>query len=208
MALTEQQIVRYSRQILLKAVGGQGQEKLCADGAAITGKGSAQATAAAYLAAGGSPLSLSGRPAIAGEEGFLLDAADLGTGFRASAWPSITDANADLGKGEHQGTLGELPASFGGPPPWVALGWEGRRGTVMFRTENGCAACFVETAGRLSNGPSEASSVLLGALAALAFQRVSLGRSADLGGLTIDEDGTISPMAIVRCQRHAAETGA
>lgn len=207
MALNEQQIVRYSRQILLKAVGGEGQEKLCADGAAITGKGSAQATAMAYLIAGGSSVSLSGRPIVAGEEGFLIESADVGTALRASAWTAITDANRDLGKGEHQGTLGELPASFSGPPPWIALGWEGRRGAVVYRAENGCGACFIETASLLSNGPSDASSVLLGALGALVFQRLALGKSEDLGGLRMEEDGSISPLELKKCQRHAGANG-
>lgn len=203
MALNEQQIVRYSRQILLKAVGGEGQEKLCADGAAITGKGSAQATAVAYLVAGGSPVSLSSRPIVAGEEGFLVESADVGTALRASAWTAITDANRDLGQGEHQGTLGELPASFSGPPPWIALGWEGRRGAVVYRAENGCGACFIETASVLSNGPSDASSVLLGALGALVFQRLALGKSDDLGGLRMEEDGTIRPLELKKCRRHS-----
>jgi molybdopterin-synthase adenylyltransferase len=208
MALNEKQIVRYSRQILLKAVGGKGQERLCLDGAAITGRGSAQATAVAYLTAGGSPVSLSGRPALAGEEGFLIEAKDVGTALRASAWTSISDANGDLGQGEHQGILGELPASFGGPPPWLALGWEARRGAVVYRTENGCAACFVQTASVLSNGPSDASSVLLGALAALAFQRMVLGISTDVGGIRMEEDGTLSPIALKKCEQHAGGSGA
>src|SRR5690242_18538999 len=104
---------------------------------AVTGRGSAQATAVAYLAAGGSPLSLPNRPVVAGEEGFLLEWGDIGTAYRASTWASLMDANADLPRsGDRLGMLGELPASFAGPPPWVALGWSGRRGLVAFRAEN------------------------------------------------------------------------
>ena len=53
MSLTEAQVVRYSRQILLAQVGGKGQERLLASGAELVGHGVAQLTAAAYLAASG-----------------------------------------------------------------------------------------------------------------------------------------------------------
>ncbi|MEW6775793.1 MAG: molybdopterin-synthase adenylyltransferase MoeB [Bdellovibrionota bacterium] len=53
MALTEQQIDRYSRHILLKEVGGKGQEKLLNAKALILGAGGLGSPAALYLAAAG-----------------------------------------------------------------------------------------------------------------------------------------------------------
>jgi adenylyltransferase/sulfurtransferase len=51
--LTEQQIERYSRQIILEEVGGAGQEKLLSSKVLIVGAGGLGAPAALYLAAGG-----------------------------------------------------------------------------------------------------------------------------------------------------------
>ena len=53
MALTDQQIERYSRHIILAEVGGTGQEKLLASKVLIVGAGGLGAPAALYLAAAG-----------------------------------------------------------------------------------------------------------------------------------------------------------
>lgn len=53
MALTEEQIVRYSRQILVREVGGVGQERLLGATATVREGSVALQVAAAYLAAGG-----------------------------------------------------------------------------------------------------------------------------------------------------------
>ena len=53
MGLTEQQIERYSRHIILEEVGGQGQEKLLASKVLIIGAGGLGAPAGLYLAAAG-----------------------------------------------------------------------------------------------------------------------------------------------------------
>jgi hypothetical protein len=51
--LTDSQVERYSRQIVLAEVGGRGQERLLAARAAIVGRGEAAAFCATYLAAAG-----------------------------------------------------------------------------------------------------------------------------------------------------------
>jgi hypothetical protein len=60
MALSEDQIVLYSRQILLAEVGGKGQERLGAAGVVVRGGGVAEEIAARYLAAGGTPVGAGG----------------------------------------------------------------------------------------------------------------------------------------------------
>ena len=72
MALREDQILRYSRQILLKDVGGRGQEALLEGGARLEGSGPAGLTAAAYLAAGGTPVTASETRLEPAAAGFLV----------------------------------------------------------------------------------------------------------------------------------------
>lgn len=53
MSLTEQEILRYSRHIILPEVGGRGQKKLKAGSVLVAGLGPAGSAAALYLAAAG-----------------------------------------------------------------------------------------------------------------------------------------------------------
>lgn len=56
MALREDQILRYSRQILLREVGGRGQQRLLDAPVSLDGASDVLDVAAAYLAASGTPL--------------------------------------------------------------------------------------------------------------------------------------------------------
>ncbi|MBI3183906.1 MAG: ThiF family adenylyltransferase [Myxococcales bacterium] len=205
MPLSEPQIVRYSRQILLPEVGGAGQERLLARGALATGTGAAQATALAYLAAGGTPVAVRDRAVDASETGFLLTADEVGRPLSPSLRGALLDANPDsLVPASDRGRLAELPGSFHGPGPWVALGWSGDEGVVLWRNDRGCEGCFEASCAELSNGPAGAQAVLLGAMGALAFQRCVLGLAADLGGVRLAEDGSIAGLELSRCAAHAS----
>ncbi len=201
--LSEAQIVRYSRQILLHAVGGVGQKRLLSVGAAATGEGSAQAVALAYLASGGTPVSVADRPAARDEVGFLLSADDVGKPVGPAVRSALDDMNPDaMARPAAFGCIGEVPAAFSGPAPWVALGWDGESGVVVYRGEDGCSDCFVRAASELTNGSHMPQSVMLGALAALAYQRLVLGLSASLGALRLERDGAILAAAVKPCGRH------
>lgn len=197
MALSEEQIVRYSRQILLPNVGGKGQEKLLAAAVAVTGEGSAQWVAAAYLAAGGAPLQGNDSTVAPGETGFLFDSDDVGRPLAPALRSALLDANPDACReGSAPGCLAELPASFSGAGPWVGLGYSGERGALIFRSASGCQACFEKARQGLAKGPQGEGSVLLGALGALMLQRLALGMGPELGGLWVEPDGQLVSMEL------------
>jgi len=206
MSLTEDQIIRYSRQILLAQIGGRGQEKLLVSGAQLVGRGAAQATAAAYLAAGGIPV----RAAVqaharvrSDETGLLFARAEVGQPFALAFAKAASDLNPDALSGATCGLLGEVPADFSGFAPWVALGWRQGRGEVVYRSERGCAECFRGQLGGLTNVPPGPQSVLVGTMGALVFQRLCLGASDDLGLVTTDREGELQPAPVNRCSRCA-----
>lgn len=202
MSLTEDQIIRYSRQILLAQVGGKGQEKLLASGAELVGRGAAQATAAAYLAAGGIPVRATDSPTAnvrADETGFLFSADDVGHSFPTALRGAASDLNPDALCEGRRGLLGEVPADFDGPAPWVALGWRHGRGEVVYRSDQGCAECFRGQLSGLSGVPVGPPAVLVGTIGALVFQRLCLGASDELGVVTTDREGEFQSAAVTRC---------
>ena len=203
MSLTENQIIRYSRQILLAQVGGRGQEKLLTCGARLVGRGAAQATAAAYLAAGGIRVAPEEPKAQVHPEetGFLFSAADVGHPFAAALERATAEVNPDARRSVEGGLVGEVPAHFTGAAPWVALGWREGRGEVVYRSERGCADCFERQLGGLKAVPAGPPAVLVGTIAALAFQRLCLGASDDLGVVTTDGEGELQSAPVSRCLR-------
>lgn len=123
-ALTEDQIQRYGRQILLREVGGAGQRQLLARPVEVNGWSEALEVAVTYLAAGGSPLVLGPHPGT----GFLhgVTVAAVSPDAQTSAAPFISlcapgqEASAPLKVVVGPGwlTIGEVN------PPHDAPGYE------------------------------------------------------------------------------------
>ena len=158
MALSEDQIVRYGRQILLRDVGGRGQERLLTSPVRVIGSGPAIDDAVAYLVAGGTPVELVGPPL----RGFL-------SGVRLQ--PLISPPVVELVLDGEPTTLKSL----------VVVG-QG----VAFRTSAACDSCWTAmlSSTPLSPSPLPAGAGRgspVGALAALTAQRISLGWSEPLG---------------------------
>jgi molybdopterin-synthase adenylyltransferase len=201
MALREEQILRYSRQILLREVGGRGQEKLLAGGVRLTATGAAGLTAAAYVAAGGTAVESGPEPLAPGAEGFLVSAEEVGRPGSEVLARVLPELNADALPARGTGRLAELPAVWDGEGPWVALGGDGTRGVVVFRAAEGCAGCFEATTAALGAPPSGALGVGLGALGALILQRLLLGLGQALGACGWETPGVMTDLAVRRCGR-------
>nr|WP_240462308.1 hypothetical protein [Myxococcus sp. CA023] len=98
MALREDQILRYSRQILLREVGGRGQESLLAGTARLDGIGASGLTAAAYLAGGGTPVSGAGSLTLGPwAPGFLMGPSDVGLPVTEALAREVPALNPDAG---------------------------------------------------------------------------------------------------------------
>lgn len=176
MTLREDQIQRYGRQILLREVGGKGQEKLLHTTVAVRGEGAALDEAITYLAAGGTPLSgpVEDRPT----EGFLAGASleALNPDALAGGTPSIT-----------------LATSAGPETALVVLG----KG-VAYRRPDACPDCFALAVSQLEPGEGPPGT---GSLAALAVQRIALGWGDPLG--LVRWSGSRFETASPRCRQHA-----
>ncbi|HYO52539.1 ThiF family adenylyltransferase [Archangium sp.] len=201
MALREEQILRYSRQILLREVGGRGQEKLLAGGVRLTATGEAGLTAAAYVAAGGTAVEAGPELLAPGTEGFLVPAEEVGRPASEVFARVLPDVNADALPARGTGRLAELPAVWDGEGPWVALGGDGMRGVVVFRGAGGCTGCFEATTAALGAPPSGALGVGLGALGALVLQRLLLGLGPVLGACGWEAPGVLTDLGVRRCGR-------
>lgn len=201
MALREDQILRYSRQILLRQVGGRGQESLLDGGARLEGAGPAGLTAAAYLAAGGTPVMASGARLEPASVGFLVSAEDVRKPASEVLGRVLPEVNPDAASPRPGGRIAELPSAWNGEAPWVALGGDGTRGAVVFRGSQGCVWCFGENVRTLGAPPSGVLGVALGALGALVFQRLQLGMGPELGGRWLVAPGQLDDLELRRCAR-------
>jgi hypothetical protein len=201
MALREDQILRYSRQILLKDVGGRGQEALLEGGARLEGSGPAGLTAAAYLAAGGTPVTASETPLGPAAAGFLASVDDVGQPAAQVLARVLPEVNPDAVGTGGGGRIAELPTAWSGDAPWVALGGDGTRAAVVFRGSEGCVWCFGETVRTLGEPPTGVLGVALGALGALVFQRLRLGLGPPLGARGLEAPGKVTELEIRRCPK-------
>ena len=201
MALREDQILRYSRQILLKDVGGRGQEALLEGGARLEGSGPAGLTAAAYLAAGGTPVTASETPLGPSAAGFLVSVDDVGQPAAQVLARVLPEVNPDAVGTGTGGRIAELPTAWSGEAPWVALGGDGTRGAVVFRGSQGCVWCFGETVRTLGPPPTGVLGVALGTLGALVFQRLRLGLGPELGARRLEAPGRVTELEIHRCSK-------
>ena len=176
------------------------QRRFLTAGVRLATGGAAVQVAAAYLGASGIAISADGT-AKRGEEGFLLSQADTGVPRSAALQGALRDLNPDAIGSRATGCLGELPAAFSGPGPWIAIGGSPKQAALVYRSEQGCEACFGESATALGGPPEGVSSVLLGTLSALVYQRLCLTLSSNLGGLWINSAGRVSTMELRRCPR-------
>jgi hypothetical protein len=165
--LTDSQIERYSRQIVLPEVGGGGQERLLAARAAVAGRGEAVLFCAAYLAA-------------AGVGGLRLDGVNAGAPLAAalSLLTRNTDCAIDFAPAEPSDVAilcGEvLPAGAdsSGLLVWGCGSGDGVL-AARFPKGRGCIECIAA----LASGKDAAggSAQLLGSLLALLGLRALLG---------------------------------
>ncbi len=179
MALKEEQIVRYSRQILLPEVGGRGQERLLHFPVRVLAAGPGIDDAVAWLVAGGCPVQLS--PGIE-LDGFLFDCPlALFNPDAVTSAPAIAELMP-------WGTTSTAPVQ-------VVLG-----AGVAFRSAEACADCFTATTQILTRGSPDCAS-LAGSLGALIVQHLALGWAAPLGLFScVGSDFKATPPG--RCSRH------
>ncbi|HZA51438.1 MAG TPA: ThiF family adenylyltransferase [Myxococcaceae bacterium] len=183
MSLSDGEIVRYSRQILLREVGGRGQERLLASAVALGAGGAALSTAAAYLAASGIRV-LGGLPS---EAGFLLGFADS-LDFAMREDSRVQSSHPPVWLAEAPAHVPEEARSR------VVIGGVGSAAEIVF----GSAATEVRllrAAAPLGRVPP-ALAETVGALAALVVQRLILGLGDPVGRLRVDPTCTVELRAL------------
>ncbi|MGA9521584.1 MAG: MoaD/ThiS family protein [Myxococcaceae bacterium] len=199
-ALSEAQIQRYSRQILLREVGGAGQLRLLAASVRLEGAGAALLTAAAYVGAGGSRVNATERPILGVEMGFLASASDAAKPLDAV----VTDAGfeSSLGEGPGELVLREGPVTPVDGAGLIHLGGVGSEGRVVFAGEGTCPDCLASSLRELGAVPRGLED-LVGAVAALVQQRLAIGMGEACGIVTVSPPGMITGGPLLRCAAHA-----
>jgi adenylyltransferase/sulfurtransferase len=219
--LTEQQIERYSRQIILPELGGRGQQTLLSAAVAIVGGGALGTAAATYVAAAGV-----GRLTIAAPE-LQLDIEALNPDCQMTTLLApLTDASAqDIAR--HADAVlvcGAMPtvctllnaACVAHRTPLVWADIVGARGLITVlvgrRLESPCYTCVAPNLSRwLSGGDAaqvlaEATAALIGTLQATETIKVLVGLGAAPAARLLTYDaaaGTVGEMAAdkdPRCQ--------
>lgn len=160
--LSDAQIERYSRQIVLPEVGAAGQQRLLATSAVVLGAGALAATAARYLVGAGIGRVSVDQAALADELRQLNP--DVALGSEPAARADITVA-AELPLDALDAAVASRPARL------IAAGLTASGGWLHVATaSHGCGACAARLAGPPAGDPVAAAvaASALGALAALA----------------------------------------
>jgi len=174
--LSEPQIQRYARQLLLRDVGERGQEALGAVRVELALGGEAARAAAAYLRAGGTDVDLDGEETAAWARTPPLLGAAPGRPLRVTAAPTAPDGGG------------------------VVVGTRAGAHVLWSIAEGGCGACLRLSAAAL--GPPEKggrASVQVGSLVALLVQRRALALASAMEGAEVSESGILSTLAAPAC---------
>ncbi|MEW5737775.1 MAG: hypothetical protein AB1938_02555 [Myxococcota bacterium] len=188
MALREEQVQRYGRQILLREVGGKGQERLLHAPVRVEGRSAAIDVAVSVLAAGGTPVVCEPPPG----DGYLAGASwdDFNPDARAVDPPFASLAPADF--------RAELL------PHAVLVGGQGAVYRFQDAAVGPCPDCLEATLASVRGPATRSDEVLLGSLAALLLQRLALGLSLDASVPHAFRllDGALSATHHTPCRRH------
>jgi len=177
--LSEPRIQRYARQILLRDVGGVGQEALGARGVRLAGRGPLFDAAGTYLRAGGTAV----EPAA--------DAGAWASG--APLLDTVPDDWLEVGTGTGTGTASR-----------VRVGARGGALELWSVAPDGCLECIDERlvagADALPTGPR---AVVAGGALALLVQRRLLGLAAAVEGVAVLSEGIVSRLEPPGCTHRA-----
>lgn len=170
--LSDAQIERYCRQIVLPELGSRGQERLLRSTASISGGGDAALLCGLYLAGAGL-----GRIAILRGR---ASPASIAAGDLAGRNPDCTILDGPAESSDVTIWIGAPPGRF--PPRDAVVLWGAAAGPaltlVRFAHGRACAACLRRAAPTAGPPPAAAAELLAGALLAAAALRAVLG----LGG--------------------------
>jgi [CysO sulfur-carrier protein]-S-L-cysteine hydrolase len=173
--LSEPRIQRYARQILLRDVGGVGQEALGARGVRLAARGPLLDTAATYLRAGGTAVEPAAIVGPWAADTPLLDRAPDG-------WLEVV--------------IGASPAV----PPCAVVGVSGNTLELWSVGAEGCLTCVRERLGTTSDAlPAGPAAVVAGGALAVLVQRRLLGLAPGLEGLSVSAPGVVARLEAPRC---------
>jgi molybdopterin-synthase adenylyltransferase len=203
--LTERQIERYSRQIILPEIGGRGQERLLSSAAAVVGAGDTARIAAIYLAAAGvGTLGIDGE--LADFDGGNPDCCvcrldGMRTTGAATEIVRVHDVVIVAGT---QG-LAEINAAcvaLGKPLVWGDSAGSVARAAVLIGTHANapCYCCLPQISETSPLAALAAPAAgFIGALLATEALKLLLGREAMRGGIVYDAlDGTVRAEPVTR----------
>ena len=179
--MREDQIIRYTRQILLQELGGRGQERLLSSPVRVLGAGAAIDDAVAYLLAGGTPVELAGPPPGGFLWGTQLDA------LNPDAAPTVPAVLEVVGAGSSSQASMQVVIGNG----------------VAFRGTSACDECWSLTRAALDELIAPETDLSpLGSLAALIAQRLLLGWGEGLG-LILWNGERMETAPLRTCQPHS-----